>query len=395
MPKGVHKTMFITTRKTVSMLTGEVLEHEGYEYSGPVEHACGASSGENQIAQEQQQNFNTMSSEAQQTFGQSSQVFQDLNSAFAPVLAAGPGQSGFTPAELANLKSQAITNTGVATRNAQQAAGERASAAGGGTTVLPSGAALGMNANIAEAGAQQTASELSNINLENAQLGQQNWMNAAGVLSGATNTYNASTGVANATTGSGSSAMSGANTVEQANQQGINDVLGVVEAGAGAASSILCPAEGSVYLMADGSEKPVEFLAVGEQIAGIDDEPQTIEEIQSNYTNIIRVCTENGYSARNSPVHAFVLPKGGFVVAARSLGKTILTANGPSKVICVEPAGKAWVFNVITDGSHSYRADGVWALGVGDAERSIEMNEWAAIGDRMFKDKTKWAAGGR
>jgi hypothetical protein len=90
-----------------------------------------------------------------------------------------------------------------------------------------------------------------------------------------------------------------------------------------------------------------------------------------------------------------VLPKGGFTVAARSLGKTILTADGPSQVISVEPAGKAFVFNIITDGSHSYRADGIWALGVGDAERHIGMNEWAMIGDRMYKDKTKWAAGGR
>jgi len=35
----------------------------------------------------------------------------------------------------------------------------------------------------------------------------------------------------------------------------------------------------------------------------------------------------------------------------------------------VRLAGKAKVFNVITNGSHTYRADGIWALGVGRAER--------------------------
>ena len=74
---------------------------------------------------------------------------------FRTVVAAGPGQSGFTAPELANLQSQAVTQGGIATRNAQQAAGERAAAAGGGTTILPNGATLGMNANIAEAGAAQ------------------------------------------------------------------------------------------------------------------------------------------------------------------------------------------------------------------------------------------------
>jgi hypothetical protein len=57
-------------------------------------------------------------------------------------------------------------------------------AQGGGTAVLPSGATLGMNANIAEAGAANTANSLAQINLNNAALGRQNWTQAAGVLAG-------------------------------------------------------------------------------------------------------------------------------------------------------------------------------------------------------------------
>ena len=142
-------------------------------------------------------------------FGNSSQIFKDLSSSFAPVVAAGPGQGGFTAPELANLQSQAVTQGGIATRNAQQAAGERAAAAGGGTTVLPNGATLGMNANIAEAGAAQTAGNLANINLQNAQLGRQNWLQAAGVLAGAPGVFGTATGAGNAATGAGSAAMGG------------------------------------------------------------------------------------------------------------------------------------------------------------------------------------------
>jgi hypothetical protein len=154
----------------------------------------------------------------------------------------------------------------------------------------------------------------------------------------------------------------------------------------GSIASDICPAEGSLYLMADGTEKPVETLEVGEVIAGVDDEPQTIEEIQSAEVEIVRVTTDNGRVARNSLIHAFALPKGGFAVAAKSLGKSILTAEGPSRVISVEPAGKAWVFNIITNGSHTYRADGVWGLGVGDGERHIGSNVWARVNHKLAKE---------
>jgi hypothetical protein len=208
---------------------------EGRTVSG----GCGASASQNSISQEQQTNYNTLMNQAGQVFNNSSQVFNDLQSSFAPIVAAGPGQPGYTPAELANLKSQAITNTGVATRNAEQAAGERSAAQGGGTTTLPSGAQLGENANIAEAGATQTANELAGINTQNAMLGQQNWMNAAGVLAGAPNVYNAATAIGNAAVGGGGSAMQGATAVNNANQQGIQDLVQVASSAAGTAGSIL------------------------------------------------------------------------------------------------------------------------------------------------------------
>jgi hypothetical protein len=173
--------------------------------------------------------------------------------------------------------------------------------------------------------------------------------------------------------------------------QNAQDVMGLyrqgIQSGGQVASSLInayCPARGSMYLMADGTEKPVEELKVGELIEGIDGEPQTIEEIQSAVTPVLHVETEDGLVARTSRVHAFALPAGGFVVAMYALGKTIRTVAGTSKVTRVRWDGEDEVFNVITNGSHTYRADGIWALGVGEAERQVSMAKWNEIGDRLL-----------
>lgn len=150
-----------------------------------------------------------------------------------------------------------------------------------------------------------------------------------------------------------------------------------------------CPAKGSLYLMADGIEKTVEHLTIGELLEGIDDEPEEIEEIQCDTVPVVKVTTEDGFVARNSYVHAYALPNGGFVVAPHALGKMIRTANGTSRVASVVPDGTDLVFNVITNGSHTYRADGIWSLGVGEAERQVDMKTWARAGKKLSQGKER------
>ncbi len=220
--------MQITSKITWDMETWQILEYEGFNYDGPLELACGASSQQKAIGAQQQQAYQQAINQAQSVFGSSSQIFKDLASSFEPILSAGPGQNGFTASELANLRSQAITQSGQAYRNAQQAAGERIAAAGGGNALLPSGTTAQLQANIAQAGAGQTANELSNIDLQNAQLGRQNWLSAAGVLGGAPNVFGTSTGAMNASTGAGSAAAETANQISQANNSWMNLVGGAL-----------------------------------------------------------------------------------------------------------------------------------------------------------------------
>src|ERR1700677_57752 len=188
---------------------------------------CGASSQQTNIANEQNQNFQNLTSQAQSIFGSDSQIFNQLNSAFSPILSAGPGQSGFTPAQLATMNSQAITQTGQQYRNASQAAGEK-SASLGGTSILPSGAALNQQTQIAEAGAANTSNALTNINLQNQIQGRQNWLQDAGVLGGAGHVFNSAQSAGLAATRAGSSAQTGAGDVNSANNQWIGAASGVL-----------------------------------------------------------------------------------------------------------------------------------------------------------------------
>jgi hypothetical protein len=157
----------------------------------------------------------------------------------------------------------------------------------------------------------------------------------------------------------------------------IDSALAGAGTGAGLAA---CPVEGSLFLMADQSERPVETLRVGDAIAGIDGDPQTIEEIQPAYVDALRIKTENGCEFKNSTTHAYILPRGGFTIAFKCLGRIIHTRLGPSRIVSVESIGRQRVFNIMTNGSHTYCADGAWALGEEMFDPLNGMNEWSAVG---------------
>ncbi|MGD0443629.1 MAG: hypothetical protein ABSA39_06800 [Edaphobacter sp.] len=210
-------------------------------------------------------------------------------------------------------------------------------------------------------------------------------------MQGEQNLYSTTLGGGMNALGLSNSALTGADTSADNNPY-MQLLQSGIAAGGQAAGGFFggCPIKGSLYLMEDGYEKPVEALQIGDLIQGIDGDPQTIEEIETGVAPCVRVTTDDGHIANNSATHAFALPKGGFVVATKSLGKTILTASGAAKVISVEPIGDLLVFNVITDGSHTYRSDGVWALGVGEAERHVDMEIWRRIGTIMVSGSSPY-----
>lgn len=209
---------------------------ESFDYNGPVALACGASSQQKQIGQQQQNFFNQLTTQSQQVFGNASQVFQSLLNTFTPTIKAGPDQQGFSPAELSARNSAAISNVGQAYRNAKAAVGNQQAAFGGGNIALPTGVNEATDLGLAESGANATASELNQIQQENYAVGRQNYENAVQGLSRATDVFNPATGVANAATGAGEAASKTANEIAQENQSWMSAVSGVLGSVAGAAT---------------------------------------------------------------------------------------------------------------------------------------------------------------
>jgi hypothetical protein len=253
--------MQITTRKTISMLTGETLEHVFYEYNGPLDEACGATA--DQVADEkaQQSLMHTMADQAKQEFGSSSSVFQDLYNTFAPTVAAGPNQAGFSAPEKAALDSGAITNTGQAYRNASTAVKEANAAVGGGNIALPSGAEVGRNIEIANEGAAHTAGALNQIDQTNYEVGRQNYDKAVAGLESAPSVFGTSNQGGSVGVSAGEAASKTASDIAAADNSwesavigGLSGIAGTVATGGmsalakGATSALTTIGKGSVPL---------------------------------------------------------------------------------------------------------------------------------------------------
>jgi hypothetical protein len=188
------------------------------------------------MQQKQATAYDTMTQQASQVFGDSSQVFKDLTSTFAPTIAAGPNQEGFSAAEKANLDSQAITQTGQAYKNAKYAVGEAQAAQGGGNTGLTTGANIGVDLGVANSAAEQTANELGQITEADYQTGRQNYDTATKGLTESPGVFQTSTGASDAATKGGAAAADTANQIAASNNSWVQSVTGALGSVAGAAT---------------------------------------------------------------------------------------------------------------------------------------------------------------
>lgn len=204
------------------------------EYDGEIALLCGATSAQTQAQQAQAAAYTQMTQQAQQVFGAGSQVFQNLQNTFQPTIAKGPSQEGFSEAEKSALNSQAITNGGIAARNAKQATGEAVAAQGGGNNpALQSGVNTGIEAQVNESAAENTATNLNTINLNNYATGRQNYENAVAGEAGSVAAFNPATGAGSAATGAGEASANTANQIATQNQSWVQAVTGALGGVAG------------------------------------------------------------------------------------------------------------------------------------------------------------------
>lgn len=185
-------------------------------WTGSIAFVKGASSQQEQLANSQQNFYNTMTQDYNTQFGNQSAILSKLNNTLSPIVAAGPNQFGYSAAETNNLNSSALQNTGQQYANASQALKANQAATGGGNVPLPSGVQSQQQAGLASSAANQASNQLLGIQQSGYQQGYNTFENAVGQLGGVASQYNP-TGFAGSANSAGSAAGTTANQVTQLN----------------------------------------------------------------------------------------------------------------------------------------------------------------------------------
>lgn len=189
---------------------------------------CGASKEQKEISQAQTKFYNTMTNSYQQAFGNNQAIQSLLTAGWDPIFKAGINQEGFSGAEKAALQTGATEKVAGEYAKAAKALGESQAARGGGNVPgLSSGADEQAREELAAAGAKESSTLSNQITEEDYALGRQNYLAAAGALSGVAAGYNP-VGYAGAATGAGSAAAETANQIAQANNAWMAPVFGAV-----------------------------------------------------------------------------------------------------------------------------------------------------------------------
>lgn len=207
---------------------------EWCEYAGPLALCCGASSQQKEISSEQDAFYKQMTQQAGQIFGMASGIFNDLKSAFQPILDKGINQEGFSSEEKQNLENEVTNDVGNAYKKAASATNEELAAQGGGNVPIISSQQNQIRADLAGSAASQEGAERQKIISDDYAQGRQNFMAAEGALSGATNVFGASTGAAGVANQSGEAASSTANQIAQQDNSWVNATIGAIGAIGGA-----------------------------------------------------------------------------------------------------------------------------------------------------------------
>lgn len=195
----------------------------------------GASQGLKDTGKAQESAYATATKQAAAEFGDASTVFNDLKSSFEPTVAAGPNQQGWSAAEASAINANSINTTGAQYRNAATTVKELNAASGGGSVALPSGANIGTELALAEAGANQTSSELNSNLIQNYAQGNQNYQFATKGLEAAPGVFSTGNQATDAATGAGSASSKTQNDITQAN----NSWMQLASAAIGGVSGVM------------------------------------------------------------------------------------------------------------------------------------------------------------
>ena len=196
---------------------------------------CGATQQQQDITDEQQNFYKQLSDEYSTVFGQNQAITGALTSMFAPILQAGPSQTGFSQSQETALRTQNAENVATDYAQAQRATAQILAARGGGDTFIPSSINNNLLAQNANAAAAQRAAGDLNITNANYAQGYQNWNTAANVLGSTAGLLNP-TGYAGVTTNAGTAASTSATNIAASNFAPWGAAMGALGSVAGMAA---------------------------------------------------------------------------------------------------------------------------------------------------------------
>jgi hypothetical protein len=139
---------------------------------------CGPTSGQNQSLAADQAFQSTLKNSYATEFGDNVALMNNLTTNLGQIVAAGPGQQGYTAPELAAQNSQAINAAAAGNQKLQTAIGENAAAHGGGAPGVESGVEQAEKAAAATAEDTGLSNTEANITNANYATGRQNYWSA-------------------------------------------------------------------------------------------------------------------------------------------------------------------------------------------------------------------------
>jgi hypothetical protein len=198
----------------------------------------GASSTEKELQTEEAAFYKNQVDAYKTAYSKFSDLQDVLDKQFAPILAKGPNQMGFSQAELTDLNTMATEGTAGEYAKAQRALQAGQAARGGGTSNVntTSGGAEDERAQVAAYAASQSASQRLGIQTAGYDTGRQEWQQAVAGEEDLAAGWNPNA-FAGSATSSGSLASQTASNITKEGQAGWSAVIGALGGVAGNVSS--------------------------------------------------------------------------------------------------------------------------------------------------------------
>lgn len=251
------------SRVVIDISSGITIARVRSAYVGPVAICKGATAAQDQLQASQAAFYQQLTQDYSTQFANQSNILKSLQAAWNPVLAAGPGQYGFSKAEDTALRTQATDATAASYQNATKALNNQFAARSGGDTYLPSGTEGQIDATVASNAAGQVASQNLGITTAGYQQGYNTFLQAANVLGSVAGQYNP-TGYAGSASTAGADEGATASQIQQADAAAspwgaIGGILG------GAAGAFLGNSGAMSGLMGGGAKPPTQSAGAIEQ----------------------------------------------------------------------------------------------------------------------------------